>query len=546
MTDTPHWQAVTPAEQKFIDELNADPDTYNHDWLVRSLKCNLQIALEIELATIPIYLYTYYSLFRGVENFDKSGVAVEKYVNEAGGVIMSVAVEEMLHMSLSGNILNALGQHPKIYLKSPNFVADLSNRGATLPHHANDGGPKHDQAIRFNLRKFSRQHLYQFLQIELPEAADADPDWSHAPVEEGGGWDTIGQFYSYIRCLIHTDLITDDDFDHNSRSQLREDNYAPNNIDTVYPDDVGYDRQAFPSDGKCPMSAASTAQFPNSDDSHEGAEELIAISSKANALQAIATICDQGEGYSHNDPKWADQEKEEDSHFYKFYRLRESLAPVEGAPNLTLGEKIESELTPPSDLPDPKITEKELNGKDAEGNTIRYNYPENPSSADYPEHLQDLSKLCNLTYQYMLIMTEMTYQVTGAKQKQMFNIGMHKAMIWILDKLVQGMRESCSYTVTCPESKNPITYAMAPTFENIEFEDRAQAKQELLALCDRIKTKSEQSGRHQTDYQTQYEKVLLAYNLPDLIADLPNTTLQVYERGPKKGKEYVSFATSEQ
>ena len=532
--DIPHWKAVTPAEKKLIDQLNADPVKYNHDWLIASLKEHLQIAVEIELATIPIYLYSYYSLYRGVEN-DSPNLAIEKYVNEAGGVIMSVAVEEMLHMSLAGNILNSLGQHPEIYLKSPNFMAG----GASLPHHKDVDGPDGEQPLKFNLRKFSRLHLYQFLLIELPEAADAEPEGDLSPPEDGGGWDTIGQFYSYIRCLIHTQLITDADFGGQNRPQLTEENYAPNNIDTVYPEDVGYDRQAFPSNGGCPMSAASTAQFPNSDDSHEGAEDLIAITSKDNALQAIATICDQGEGYTANNPKWADEEKEEDSHFYKFYRLREGLAPVAGEPNPTLGEKVEKELTPPDDLPDPKITEKQLSGVDSTGHTIRYNYAENPVTANYPEQLVDLSNLCNLIYQYMLIMTEMGYRVSGAKQKEIFNIGMHKAMIWILDKLIQGMRESCSY------ESGGETFAMAPTFENIEFQNRDKAKQELLALCDVIKTKSETTGRYQSDYQVQYSKVLLSYNIPNLIADLPNTTLQIYESGEKRGQEYVSFATSD-
>src|SRR5687768_18442357 len=37
----------------------------------------------------------------------------------SGGVMMSVAVEEMLHMSLSSNILFAMGVAPKLYGKAP-------------------------------------------------------------------------------------------------------------------------------------------------------------------------------------------------------------------------------------------------------------------------------------------------------------------------------------------------------------------------------------------------------------------------------------------
>ena len=63
------------------------------------LKKNLQIAIEIEHSTIPLYLYALFSI--------KPGSNVQAY-----NLIRSVLMEEMVHMSLASNILNAVGGSP--------------------------------------------------------------------------------------------------------------------------------------------------------------------------------------------------------------------------------------------------------------------------------------------------------------------------------------------------------------------------------------------------------------------------------------------------
>src|SRR5690606_18977186 len=109
-----------------------------------------------------------------------------RFADKAGAVIMSVAVEEMLHMSLSCNILFSLGQMPELYLKSP------SPFPTNLPGHANLGpGAK---PLSLPLSKFSVEQLWKFLEIEYPAESDAPP--------ESGNWKTIGQIYSYVRCII--------------------------------------------------------------------------------------------------------------------------------------------------------------------------------------------------------------------------------------------------------------------------------------------------------------------------------------------------------
>ena len=64
--------------------------------------------------------------------------------------------------------------------------------------------------------------------------------WFCARSPSLGNWDTIGQLYSYVRCIIFSDHITDADFqvrgDDAIGQQIQPTNCSPNNIDTVYPD----------------------------------------------------------------------------------------------------------------------------------------------------------------------------------------------------------------------------------------------------------------------------------------------------------------------
>ena len=67
----------------------------------------LQHAVELEHATIPTYLYALYSLTPG-----KNDAIAE--------IIDSVVVEEMLHMTLACNVLNAIGGSPQV--DKPGFI----------------------------------------------------------------------------------------------------------------------------------------------------------------------------------------------------------------------------------------------------------------------------------------------------------------------------------------------------------------------------------------------------------------------------------------
>ncbi|NQZ64508.1 ferritin-like domain-containing protein [Crocosphaera sp.] len=434
--------ALGPLEQTFIMEVI---ELMSREEVLMRLKRDMQTACAIELATIPIYLYTYYSLLRN-KNSGKNLTKTQQFVNKAAGHIMSVAVEEMLHMSLASNLYYSItGTPPKLYGSSPSIYP------TPLPYHNPIGlmGPKGkaDEQVSIPLGKYSYEQLWHFLQIENPGHRDMKP--------RDRNWDTIGQFYSYIRCLIHSSQLTDDDFQVGSKTfQIQPYNYSPNNVDTVSPNKK-FDPWATPLEKN---SAAKNADFANSPDSHAGKTQLMTVTSKNDALLAIDTICDQGEGFSAT--KFDDPSDHELSHYYKFLSLQAQM----GQYSINI-EQLNTPPEPPKPI-SPTICESDLVDE-----KLLYNYPQNPKLAEYPLALQPIVRFCNGLYQYMLIMTETIFYVPAEpnlidekqSQKYYFNIALHRSMIWVLDKYIQTLRK-----VTIQSGIYKGNH-LAPTFEFVNL-----------------------------------------------------------------------------
>ena len=131
----------------------------------------LQHAIELEHSTIPPYLYALYSL----DASKNSAIA---------DIIKSVVVDEMLHMTLACNIINALGGSPQI--DKPDFIPIYPGR---LP-----GGVESDLTV--HLQPCTPAQIKVFMQIEEPEKPlnfPVKPQFTAiAPPT------TIGQFYAAI------------------------------------------------------------------------------------------------------------------------------------------------------------------------------------------------------------------------------------------------------------------------------------------------------------------------------------------------------------
>jgi hypothetical protein len=446
---------LTEAERDFIKEIDAH---MTREEVLSDLKACLQLAVQVELATIPIYLFTYYSIVRNAASGE--GIdPVQAFANKAAGVIMSVAVEEMLHMSLSANVLFAMGGAPQMYGKAPESYPAL------LPGHKVVGppGPDGETSERIPLAKLSLEQLWHFLQVEYPEALDANP--------QKQDWDTIGQLYSYVRCLLESNKLSDADFQRGAAAAaIQPYNYSPNNVDTVYPTGKFDPWKPAPptpapawSDGY--PSAAEAARFANYADSHAGKSQLLCVSSRLDAIDAIDTICDQGEGYpvpNLGASAYADTSKGEDSHYMKFLRLQ---AQFSGYADCR--EKLPSQPPPPPPQL-PTITQEALDERD-----LVVAFPRNPTSGSYPAKLQPIANFSSALFQYMLIMVETIYKVPPEGQKLFFNEGLHRSMIWVMDKYFLTIRE-------IPIGNGEF---MAPVFENFSLGDQATSFQALATAA---------------------------------------------------------------
>ena len=125
------------------------------------LREHIELAIRVELATIPPYLYAMYS--------------IEDQTSEAALLIRSIVVEEMLHAVLASNLLLSVGGSPDFagaqYI--PSYPMDL-------PHHR--------PPLTLHLAPCSPDLVHDlFMRIEQPEThgAPAEPD----------EFETLGQFY---------------------------------------------------------------------------------------------------------------------------------------------------------------------------------------------------------------------------------------------------------------------------------------------------------------------------------------------------------------
>lgn len=156
---------------------------------VEAVRTSLQTAVTLEHATIPPYLYALYSLD-------------ETKNREIAALIQSVVVEEMLHMTLASNVLNAIGGSPNI--DHPGFIPTYPG---PLPGGVEGG-------LTVNLAPFSMVQLETFLEIERPK----DPAIPDSLPNDGV---TIGQFYDAISAALG--VLGNGAFVHPPRNQVGPD-----------------------------------------------------------------------------------------------------------------------------------------------------------------------------------------------------------------------------------------------------------------------------------------------------------------------------------
>ena len=150
----------------------------------------LQYAIELEHATIPPYLTALYSLQPGK--------------NEAiAGLLKGIVFQEMQHMALAANILNAINGQPA--LNTPKFVPHYPGG---LPFHIGDRDGK---TFEVPLARFSLDLVDNvFMRIEEPDEPIEFPVATHAFALVQQQFKTIGDFYRAVRAGLQASWFTGD------------------------------------------------------------------------------------------------------------------------------------------------------------------------------------------------------------------------------------------------------------------------------------------------------------------------------------------------
>ena len=157
---------------------------------------DLRTAMTIELATLPTYLYTYWSIKPRSQGGSVAG-------EQAAKVILSVVTEEMLHFALVGNIINSLGVTPAV--NDPTYIPTYPG---SLPGHSSTENP-----FVVSLQPLNALAIKIMLDIELPASVE---DLTTPPTTDG--WATIGEFYAALKKELTPDL------DYSHGRQLAPDN----------------------------------------------------------------------------------------------------------------------------------------------------------------------------------------------------------------------------------------------------------------------------------------------------------------------------------
>jgi Ferritin-like len=145
---------------------------------IDNVRFAVQKAIELEHSTMPPYLFALYSL--GATN------------RPIRTILGSIVKEEMLHMLLACNLLNAIGGAPNI--NSPNFVQAYPTH---LPGTVNTG-------LVVPLKPFSKTLVETvFMEIEEPETPLSFPVMTLADLDLPPSR-TIGQFYGRIKDKLET------------------------------------------------------------------------------------------------------------------------------------------------------------------------------------------------------------------------------------------------------------------------------------------------------------------------------------------------------
>jgi Ferritin-like len=279
---------------------------------IEDVRLKLQTAIELEHSTIPPYLTANFTLIN--QRSDTNA--------KISGIIGSVLGEEMLHMTIAANLLNAVGGTPAI--NTPTFIPKYPGH---LPGAV-------EGSLVVGLEKFSIELVQNtFMEIEEPE----NPAPVKDPVPQTPDGETIGEFYQGIITDMQNLVAQGQNiFTGDPARQVTMENFYPSSV-------------------------------------------LFPVTNLEEAINAINIIIDQGEGTS-TDPFVAPQDQsyrtQEPSHYFRFEEIvkgQELILNTDGSYSFS-GDQIPFDPSTVANMaPNPKMADY-VPGTTAYENMRLFNY----------------------------------------------------------------------------------------------------------------------------------------------------------------------------
>lgn len=250
-------------------------NTSNTIQTIKELQYYLKVAMQLEHATIPPYLIALYSI-KPTANLD------------ATNIIRTVVVEEMLHLTLAVNLLNAIGGQPD--LNYPGFVAQY-------PTHLPDG----ETDFEVSRAGFSKETLETFLKIERPAKVNKGKE----PVSGGPG---------RKKSLINTKGFAKTDEATKNEEAPELNYYTIGEFYDAIIEGFKFLHNKYPNE----LFSGDIARQITSEYYYSSGGAIIPVYDMESAIEAIDQIIEQGEG-SRNSIEDADKEI---AHYYRFEQLK--------------------------------------------------------------------------------------------------------------------------------------------------------------------------------------------------------------------------------
>ncbi|WP_067460054.1 ferritin-like domain-containing protein [Actinomadura macra] len=390
---------------------------------VQDLADHLYVAAQVELSTIPMYLYATYSLrARGHSQW-----AAPRGVLRT---LTGIAIEEMLHLALVRNLMVAIGYGDEISFYDEDFIPKYPSY---MMNRYNPDDPDGEE-ILLTLDRLSTGQVSTFRRVEMPDDIDPEETTFAAHPEDVGQYTSLGAFY---RAIDQAFCDLEDEID-----------WALDDARKQY-------KRAFWNE--------------------YGSGKPIRIHDLDTARQALKIIIEQGEGTIDDHKSIEVRPGVEDyTHYEKFVRIEkgvEGIGAVDGGPDYEISID-DPEATWPI-VADPALEDFEDQPAVHSLMTL--------FNAAYCYSLCLLDEL----YEHSTDDVE-TKKIPGTEREEMFSYryGLERSNIALMQGILYPIAQ---VLVTTPITDGPFKgFNAAPSFEFYDFNEKTKVskKQQLIDLCD--------------------------------------------------------------